>query len=242
MILFLTSNTFRERVRCEDKGEMIPDNGLVDELRRCFPDPCRALYFCDDPDDKDNDFLADIFRDAFEYSGFRFEQFTCVDARNAAQTAELIKESNFIILGGGHLPTQNRFFNDIGLCKLIKEYDGLILAISAGSMNSADEVYMMPEFEGEAFDPKLRGFSSGLGLTKTIVIPHYDDFRNETLDGLRIMEDIVYPDSKGRIIYAIPDGSYIYVKDGLEELRGEGYVIKDGTIKQISANGNSVLL
>lgn len=242
MVLFLTGNTFRERAGCEDKGEMIPDNGLVDELRRCLPDPCRALYFCDDPYYKDNDMLVGIFRDAFEYSGFRFERFICVDARNAAQTAELINGSNFIILGGGHLPTQNRFFNDIGLRELLKKYDGLIWAISAGTMNSADEVYMIPEEEGEALDPRLRGFSPGLGLTKTIVIPHWDFFRDETLDGLRMIEDIVCPDSRGRVFYAIPDGSYILVKDGLEELRGEGYVIKDGAIIQISANGDAVLL
>lgn len=68
MILFLTGNTFRDRVGCEDKSEMIPDNHLIDEMQKMFPDPCRALYFSDGPDDFEfNDFFANDTLDCDEY-------------------------------------------------------------------------------------------------------------------------------------------------------------------------------
>ena len=34
----------------------------------------------------------------------------------------------------------------------------------------------------------------------------------------------------------------LYIKDGVEELRGEAYLIKDGAISQISLNGDIILL
>ena len=38
------------------------------------------------------------------------------------------------------------------------------------------------------------------------------------------------------------DGSYLLIQDGREELRGEAYEIKDGSIRQISSDGEVVLL
>ena len=62
------------------------------------------------------------------------------------------------------------------------------------------------------------------------------------MDGLRIYADIACPDSMGKAFYAIPDGSYLFVRDGKAELRGEAYLVQDGTIRQISSDGEVVLL
>ena len=90
-----------------------------------------------------------------------------------------------------------------------------------GSMNSAEIVYAQPEREGEAVDPAYQRFLPGLGLTKTMLLPHYQENKDDILDGQRVYEDIAFSDSHGRVIYAIPDGSYLFCKDGKEELRGE---------------------
>ena len=45
----------------------------------------------------------------------------------------------------------------------------------------------------------------------------------DILDGQRVYEDIAFLDSCGRIFSAIPDGSYLFIKNGKEELRGEAY-------------------
>ena len=235
MILFLTSDTFRDRADRTDKIEMISDNGLIDEMRNHFPCPCRALYFCLDLD-------GELVRDGFEYAGVRFESFICLNSGNARQARELIGEANFIILGGGHTPTQNRFFADIALRELLKDYDGVVWGISAGSMNCADIVYAPPEDNGEAVDPEYKRFLTGLGLTKTAILPHYHYWKDRSLDGLKVIDDIILPDSMGRTFCFIADGSYILVKDGVGELRGEAYVIRDGAIEQISSDGDTVML
>ena len=70
-----------------------------------------------------------------------------------------------------------------------------------------------------------------------MILPHMQALRYEVLDGLRSYEDIAFPDSMGRVIYAIPDGSCLYGRDGREEFRGETWRIADGLMEQICGDG-----
>lgn len=237
MICFLTSRTDPPG---SDHTTLNPLNSFVDELRRCMPDPCRALFICSDPDSWERmDFYAATIKESFTGAGFAFESFETLDGRNEKQAAELVEDSSLIILSGGHVPTQNRFFEKIGLRELIGEFDGVVIGISAGSMNSAETVYAQPELEGEASDPAFKRFLTGLGLTKKMIIPHYQAIKDDVLDGLRVMEDVAYPDSRGREFYLLPDGSYIFIDGGREEIRGEAYLLADGNLTRISAPGES---
>ena len=56
----------------------------------------------------------------------------------------------------------------------------------------------------------------------------------DILDGQRVYEDIAFSDSYGRIFSAIPDVSYLFIKNGKEELRGEAYRISEGKMSQIA--------
>ena len=94
-----------------------------------------------------------------------------------------------------------------------------------------------PEEEGEAVDPDYRRFLAGLNLTKVMLLPQYQDEKDVVLDGLRVYEDIAFPDSMGRTFYAIPDGSYLFIDSGREELRGEAYMIRDGVLSRIAPEG-----
>ena len=238
MICFLTS-----RIDDPATGELNAANRFTDELRRRFPDPCRALDICSDPNDREKmDFYALLTKKTFEDAGFAFERFCTLDGRNEDIAAELVRGSNLLILSGGHVPTQNRFFEKIRLRDLLKNYEGVVIGISAGSMNSADEVYAQPEEEGEAIDPAYRKFLRGLGLTKTRLLPHYQEIKDDVLDGLRVFEDIACPDSIGKTFYAVPDGSYLFIDGDKEELRGEAYAVRDGIIRQISSRGEAVAL
>ena len=238
MISFLTS-----QLNPEGTGALNPANGFIDELRRCFPSSIRALDICSSPDAWEiTDFYAGITWGYFEDAGFPIELYQVLDSRNEDRAAELIKSSNLIILDGGHVPTQNRFFQRIGLRELMAGYGGVVVGISAGSMNAADLVYAQPEEAGEAVDPAYQRFLPGLGLTKVNLLPHYDRVKDDVLDGLRLFEDITCPDSRGRTFYAIPDGSYLFIEGGRTELRGEAYRIRDGRISQISRDGQTVFL
>ena len=236
MICLLTSRTDHP-----DTEELNPANGFLEELRRYLPASCRAVNICSDPDSWEiTDFYAGLTRAYFEKAGFRFASFRTLDSRNVRQAARLVHRADLLILSGGHVPTQNRFFRKIGLRRLLKGYDGLVVGISAGSMNSAEIVYAQPEEEGEAIDPAYQRFLPGLGLTKTMLIPHYQEIKDDELDGLAVFADIACPDSMGRTFYAIPDGTYLFVSPDREELRGEAYRIRDGRMTQISAEGEVV--
>ena len=238
MVCFLTSRTDDP-----ETGELLCANRFTDELRKHFPQPCRALDICSDPDSPETmDYYAALTKKMFKAAGFPFERFDTLDNRNRAFSAQLVSRANLIILSGGHVPTQHRFFEKIRLRELLRNFGGVVIGISAGSMNSADVVYSQPEEEGEAVDPSYRRFFPGLGLTKTNLLPHYQAVKDDVLDGLRIFEDIACPDSMGKTFYAIPDGSYLFTDGSKEELRGEAYTVKDGVITRISSHGETVFL
>ena len=220
-----------------------PANGLADRLLACVPSPCRALYLCSDPAGwEKTDHYGGILKACLERAGLAFSRFTPLDGRNERQAAALVGEADFLILAGGHVPTQNRFFQQIGLKALLRGFEGVLLGISAGSMNCAGTVYAHPEREGEALDPAYRRFLPGLGLTALSILPHYRQLRNETLDGLRVLEDIAYPDSLDRSFLLLPDGSYLLLADGNETLFGEGFLLEKASLRQLSAEGEVLAL
>ncbi len=170
-----------------------------------------------------------------------FSFFALCDTRTE-ELAERLSEMDVILLGGGHVPTQNAFMEHIGLKERLRKYEGLIIGGSAGSMNCAEIVYAGPESEGEAIDPNYQRWISGLGLTQLNILPHFQRLEGGILDGLRLVEDITYADSIGHEIIALNDGSYIMIDGGIETLYGEAYSIKDGCQKQICRNGESIII
>jgi len=73
----------------------------------------------------------------------------------------------------------------------------------------------------------------GLHLTKINILPHFQDLKDLSVDGLRILEDISFPDSKIRPFYGLVDGAFIFVDDDSSVLYGEAYWINDGTITKV---------
>jgi hypothetical protein len=71
-------------------------------------------------------------------------------------------------------------------------------------------------------------------------VPHYDQVRHAQVDGLRLFEDLVFPDSWRHSFYTFPDGGFIISKDGREELRGLAWEISDGQMRQIAAENQGV--
>ena len=239
MTLFLTSSPC---VCNAPRAILNPENDFVENLREHLPEQPRCLFVCSDPDSYDlTDGFAQDMDDAFTEAGIEFAEFAVLDGRNAADAQILIWESDLIILAGGHVPTQNAFFQEIGLRELIGNFQGVVMGISAGTMNSADRVYVQPEEPGES-DPEFPRFAEGLGLTEVNVLPHYQQVKDNELDGKRLFEDITYADSMGECFFALVDGSYIVEEDGVTTLFGEAYCIQDGEIEQICALGEMVIL
>ena len=188
-------------------------NGFTDRLKLCWKNNSKVLMFSGSPDDFDkNDSVVECLSQSFPMSGLDISSMEICDNRNI-ELADKIEEMDVIILLGGHVPSQNAFFQKIGLKEKLNLFDGIIISYSAGSMNCAETVYAGPELEGEAIDPNYRRWIQGLGLTNINIFPHYDELKDDYLDGMRLMEDITYKDSFKHEIIALNNGSYILLEN-----------------------------
>lgn len=161
---------------------------------------------------------------------------------NGKRIPSTLMEENGLLDRIKSIWTENAFMKKLGLKEKLKNYSGIVIAWSAGSMNCAEIVYAGPELEGEAIDSNYQRWISGLGLTKVNIFPHFQSLTEEVLDGLRVIEDITYADSMGHEFLALNDGSYLMIEDGTETVYGKAYRIKDGCQEQICKDGESVVL
>ena len=218
-------------------------NAFIDRLRAAWPEePPEGLLLAADPEaHAANDEAAGFFAGCLARAGLRLESMTVCDSRNQDEIGGLLARCNFLILGGGHVPTQNHFFSAIGLPALLQSYEGIVLGISAGSMNAARIVYAQPEEPGEATDHQYCRWMAGLGLTDISIWPHYQYAKDKAVDGTPLME-IALADSKRRPFFALPDGSYILCADGHETLYGEGWYFSAGRVSLVNEEGEELPL
>ena len=232
MNVFITSSPYLDGA---DRAILNPENQFIHQIRQALPPLPRALFVASDPEQ--HELTCSFGMDttiAFAQAGITFSAYQVLDGTNAEDAGKLVAESDFIILAGGHVPTENAFFQEIGLRELLEDFDGTVMGISAGSMNLADVVYVQPEEPGEGIDPDFQRFAPGLGLTDVNILPHYQKVKDNILDGLRLMEDITYPDSENNTFFALPDGSYFYQDDDCLLLCGQAWLIRDGQLSQLT--------
>lgn len=221
---------------------IIQRNGFLDKLKMIWAQNAKVLIVCGDPSNfKKNDNLCNDLRESFGMSGLSVSSVDVCDDRNKEIIANL-DNIDVIILTGGHVPTQNKFMKEIQLREHLSNYNGIVVAWSAGSINCADIVYAGPEFEGEAIDPNYQRWITGLGITNVNIFPHFQKLKDDYLDGMRLIEDITFVDSIGHEILALNDGSYVMISDGQTTLYGEAYLIKDRKQTQICKEGEYILL
>lgn len=235
MIYYLTANPFYfdgERLFINEANE------LLESLREDLTEPISCLYVSSDPNEHEKTLhYARDLRDALKNSGFAVKNVTVLDNRNAWKAESLLSRTNFVLLAGGHVPTQNAFLNEVGLRQMLEEWDGVLMGISAGSMNSADAVYAHPEEPGEAIDPDYERWLPGLGITGANILPHFQKWKDDTLDGLSLLYEIAAPDSDDNYFFLMPDGSYIYGREGKEYICGESELLHNGEITHLCDDG-----
>lgn len=207
-------------------------NDFAEQLTHYWKEDAACLMVSAFPDNVGaNDEMKQYFSDAVKKTGLTCSRFDLWDARTPILSREEVQAYDVILLGGGHVPTQMKFFEKIGLREKLAGFAGLVIGISAGSMNCAELVYSQPEEPGEALDPNYVRFFPGLALTDLNISPHYQMVKDRILDGMHLFFDIIYKDSYGKEIYALPDGSYIKCSGGKKSIRGECWKIADGEIQ-----------
>ena len=235
MLVFLTSSPTGPLDGSRKVEGLDKKNHFVDNLRKYWKPWAKNLMITATPDSyEQNDEMISFFENAVRTDGFTCMPFEVWDSRTQDYSKELLHSYDVIWLGGGHVPTQNKFFQEIGLREKIKDFSGIVIGISAGTMNAADVVYAQPEHEGEATDPQFERFINGLNLTKTQILPHYQMVKDWYLDGMRLYEDITYGDSYGHNFLVLEDGSYLMIENEKETVWGNAYEISDGQIRKIN--------
>ena len=231
MTVFLTSSPTGPLDNSRPVQGIDHKNRLRENLGKYWRGNARCILISAAPADADfNDRICgDMYR-LLKESGFSCGSMDIWDDRTGELSAEELCQYDVVILGGGHVPTQNAFFHRIGLRKKLRGFQGIVMGISAGTMNCADVVYAQPELPGESVDPHYVRFLPGLGLTDLNILPHYQMVKDWLLDGKRLYEDITYPDSIGREFLVLPDGSYVVIDDGQAVMWGEAYCVADGRL------------
>ncbi len=234
MIVFLTSSPTGPLDGARKVDGFDKKNKFFENLKKYWKDNARCLMIAASPQEYDaNDEMTHFFGGTVWKEGLSCSAFDLWDNRTTDFSKETLHSYDVIWLGGGHVPTENEFFQRINLREKISEFQGVVIGISAGTMNSADVVYAQPELPGEAVDPNYVRYFKGLNLTKTNILPHYQMVKDWYLDGKRLYEEITYGDSWGNEFLVLPDGSYLLIANGQEVVWGEAYVIADGMITKI---------
>ena len=66
------------------------------------------------------DIYANVTFESFEKT-LPFKNYQILDIRTENEAIELIESADLVFLSGGHVPTQNKFFNKINLKELLKK-------------------------------------------------------------------------------------------------------------------------
>lgn len=240
MVLFLTSSPTGPLDNSRVVEGLDNMNNFAENLKKYWKADSKVLYMTATPlDTALNDEILAGMKELFTKEGLAYSAFDVCDVRMGDIVKSVLHSYDVIIIGGGHVPTQNRYFAGLTLRDKMIGYDGMVIGISAGAINATDVVYSQPELEGEAVEKFYVKFCKGLNLTKIKVLPHYQMTKDKVIDGMKLFEDITYKDSMTHEFIAIPDGSYILGDNGVETVYGEAYMIKDGVLTQICKEGET---
>ena len=235
MVLFLTSSFLEYRPDNETGPvHLIADYGFVEDLAGYWRERSSVLVVTSDPEaTKINKIVEQRLETAFNLAGFTVESVKTLDNTNKADAFNLVRNSDVVILGGGNGIRQNDFFKEIMLKNLLTGFPGIVIAMGSGSTNCAENAYMVPEYPGQVKDLNYERFTDGLGLTNLSIIPHFSFLKTLDIEGKNLIDEIVFPDSAGRVFYLIDDGSYFLIDGDVITFHGVGKALENGTIRTV---------
>ena len=170
----------------------------------------------------------------------RIENVTVVDYRFNGDLEDVVMSADAVFLAGGHVPTQNKFFKEIKLKEILKKYNGIVIGLSAGSMNCANIVYAPPE-EPEDLKPDYKREMYGLGLTNIRVMPHMNISFDDNVDGNgKSTYDFCMEDSYKYPVYGIYDNGFIKIENGIAIAFGKTVLIRNGECKILCGDKHKI--
>lgn len=156
-------------------------------------------------------------REVFKFSDLK--NFNLIDGRtDKKEGLKLLKNADIIYLQGGDQFTQFRYIRDNEYDEFLKNYNGIILGLSAGAMNLAKKAF----FSGKDDYYPSAIMYSGFALIDITVDPHFD------IDNEERVEEVKKASLQQKII-GLPDYSAIVIEeDGSIKNIGINYVYENG--------------
>ena len=172
-------------------------------LKKYLPqvDAGNLVFIASDFDDPHGNIgWAERIRSQFGEIGILFSELRIIDHTVSPLQAEgYIRDAQVIWLSGGDTLRQIVSFEEYHLREQLMGFDGIIIGMSAGSINMADRVVLARNIYDNA--PEMAIYQ-GLGLVQINIEPHLDPLNAEHLDD--ILEASVHAP-----IYGLFDDSFI---------------------------------
>lgn len=154
--------------------------------------------------------------------GICFAHHSIIDARiSPEQARKEVEHADVVWLAGGDTPTEYAAIKEYGLCEVLQQHSGVIIGMSAGSINMGKEAVctLTCGHDRQQVYPAL-------GLVEWSVEPHFHP------DGP--LEELLEL-SKRYLIYGLCDEGAILCVDGAYRFYGEIYRIQDGRIEPVES-------
>lgn len=155
--------------------------------------------------------LVKLFNDI----NIKFNSIYLIDNRiDSNKSKELIKKSDIIFLMGGDPKKEMDSIIEYDLVSDIKTKEGIIIGVSAGSMNQITNVIYKDEI-----DNNILIKYKGLGFFDTNIYPHVD------INNKEYLQEIFEVSKYGKIL-CLPNSSFIRIENNKVDIIGEYYYIE----------------
>lgn len=155
----------------------------------------------------------------FKNIDITFNKAYLIDNRVAKDLAkDYILKSNIIFLMGGDTKKQIDSVKEYDLFEILKSKEGIILGVSAGSMNQSSRVVYKNDYNNYVIEDY-----EGLGYIDINIYPHLD-FNN--IDYLKEVFEV----SNYTKTVALPNDSFIRIENNNIDFVGEYYIIQNSKI------------
>lgn len=155
--------------------------------------------------------LVKLFNDI----NIKFNNIYLIDNRvDSNKSKELIKKSDIIFLMGGDPKKEMDSIIEYDLVSDIKTKEGIIIGVSAGSMNQITNVIYKDEI-----DNNILIKYKGLGFFNTNIYPHVD------INNKEYLQEIFEVSKYGKIL-CLPNSSFIRIENNKVDIIGEYYYIE----------------
>lgn len=199
-------------------------NEVANNLHVDVKDSKSIVFIASDPDyGIGTDKYVMKYLEWFSKIGIIFKCYRVVDNRMGKnEMNENIRNASVVFLMGGPTSIQFNFLKEYELIKVLREYQGCLLGLSAGAINMA-KICICTKSGG---NDKTEIYE-GLNLVNISVKPHFD------INDRKSIIDELLPISRRYKIYAMYDESTIVCRDNNYFFYGEIYLIYDGKFSRI---------